>query len=117
MLNTHYSSITPFTFGDLQIRELTLAGLTTASVAEITVPPAAAHPRARSSKCTKLYTCLDGCINFEVGEEQIELAIGDVLFIPINAWFSYRNATTAPAHLLLMHIPPFDMSCEEFAAG
>ena len=43
------------------------------------------------------------------------LGTKDLLFIPKNEWFDYRNDQEETARLLLMHIPPFEIEAEEFA--
>ncbi len=111
-----YKDATPFDFNGLQIAELTPDGLDLASVAEITVPPGVQHDRARSTKCDKLYVCVEGEVSFNVGDESARLAPTDVLSIPKNEWFDYRNDGQAAARLLLVHIPPFDLECEQFLA-
>jgi len=114
MFYTKYSTIAPFDFKGLQIRELTPEGMAEASVAEIEVAAGVSHPKARSSKCDKLYVCLEGAVSFQVGEEAAALVPRDVLFIPKNTWFSYKNETAETARLLLVHMSRFEMEAEEF---
>lgn len=39
----------------------------------------------------------------------------DVLYVPRGEWFSYCNAEDRPARLLLVNVPPFDLTSEEFS--
>ena len=39
----------------------------------------------------------------------------DLLLIPKNEWFDYRNDQAETARLLLIHIPSFEIEAEEFA--
>lgn len=114
MSHTVYKNIVPFDFKGLQIRELTPEDMAEASVAEIEAAAGVSHPRARSSKCDKLYVCLEGAVGFQVEEEPVALVPRDVLFIPKNTWFSYKNETNETARLLLVHMPGFEMEGEEF---
>jgi len=109
-----YADSAPFDFKGLQIRELTPEDMKGASVAEIEVAVGVSHPRARSSKCDKLYVCIEGAVSFQVEGEPVALVPKDVLFIPKNTWFSYKNQTTETARLLLVHVPGFDLEAEEF---
>lgn len=116
MTYTKSSAITPFSFGQLSIRELTPTSLQAASVAEIAIPPGARHGRARSTRSHKIYTCLEGVVEFELAGEQITFRPLDVLHIPTGQWFDYHNRSHASARLLLVHVPPFDLGSEEFHA-
>jgi mannose-6-phosphate isomerase-like protein (cupin superfamily) len=115
MTHTRYTAVTPFQFESLLVRELTPDGLSSASIAEITVPSGTGHRRARSAKCDKLYACLTGEILFWLDGREVRLLPHDVLSIPRNHWFAYRNDHSGDARLLLMHVPPFDLAAEEFA--
>ncbi|MEK7777396.1 MAG: cupin domain-containing protein [Chloroflexota bacterium] len=110
------ATIEPFEFYGLQIRELTPGTLTSASIAEIEVRPAVAHPLARSIKSDKLYTCLEGTVVFHVRGQELKLQYLDTLFIKRNEWFKYFNDSNKVARLLLVHIPPFDLGTEELIA-
>ncbi len=107
--------INPFDFGGLKIRELTPSDLSEASIAEIEVAPGCSHPRARSIKSDKIYYCLQGAVSFRVEGQDVSLQNQDLLLIPKNEWFDYRNDNAETARLLLLHIPPFDIEAEEFA--
>ena len=109
----NYSAIAPFSFYDLVIRELSPEGYETLSLAEVRVPPGAAHPNARSTKSDKLYICIEGTVSFELNGESKLLGPLDVLLIPVSEWFSYRNYGSMESRLLLVHAPPFDIDSEE----
>ena len=108
-----YSSIVPFSFYDLVIRELSPEGYDTLSVAEVRVPPGAAHPKARSTRSDKLYVCIEGVVTFELHGESKRLTPLDVLLIPASEWFAYKNYGSEEGRMLLVHVPPFDMASEE----
>jgi mannose-6-phosphate isomerase-like protein (cupin superfamily) len=109
-----YRNVVPFDYKGLQIRELTPEDMQGASIAEIEAAAGVSHPTARSSKCDKLYVCIEGAVSFQVEGKQVALVPRDVLFIPKNTWFSYKNETAETARLLLVHIPGFEMGAEEF---
>ncbi|MFQ5875137.1 MAG: cupin domain-containing protein [Dehalococcoidia bacterium] len=111
-----YFCVTPFSFYDLTIRELSPTGYERLSVAEVRVPPGAAHPKARSIKSDKLYVCIEGTITFQLNGESLQLNPLDVLLIPRAEWFSYRNDVSEEGKLLLVHTPPFDMAREEIVS-
>ena len=108
------SDRTPFDFDGLQIRELTPEGLQEASVAEVEVAPGVSHKLARSTKSDKLYVCIAGSVTFWEGDKKLQLGVGDLVLIRTGEWFKYENETEEVARLILVHIPPFDLQCEEF---
>lgn len=114
MRHTKYTDIRPFDFNGLQIADLTPGALNVASVAEITVPAGVRHGRARSTKCDKIYVCIEGELSFEVEDVCTKLVPTDTLFIRKNECFDYHNSSDYLAKLLLIHIPPFDLECEQF---
>jgi mannose-6-phosphate isomerase-like protein (cupin superfamily) len=107
-------SVVPFDFMGLLIRELTPHELKTASIAEIEVAPSARHERARSTKCDKLYICMQGEVSFRVGTQDVLMHPTDLLVILRNEWFDYSNVTDKLTKLILIHVPPFDLDSEEF---
>ena len=107
--------VKPFDFGGLKIRELTPGDLSEASIAEIQVAPGCSHQRARSNKSDKIYFCLQGAVSFRVEGQDVALVNQDLLLIPKNEWFDYRNDQAETARLLLIHIPPYEIEAEEFA--
>ncbi len=104
-----------FDFGGLKIRELSPRALYEASIAEIEVAPGCSHKRARSSKSDKIYFCFQGAVSFRVEDRDVALDNQDLLLIPKNEWFDYRNDNAETARLLLFHIPAFEIEAEEFA--
>jgi mannose-6-phosphate isomerase-like protein (cupin superfamily) len=106
--------VAPFDFKELQIRELTPADLHSASVAEVEVHPGSRHETARSTKCDKIYICIEGTMSFHVKDEYVKLECRDVLFVRKNEWFNYHNDSGNMARLIIVHIPPFDLESEEF---
>ncbi|MDB5579621.1 MAG: hypothetical protein JWR80_4797 [Bradyrhizobium sp.] len=117
MAHIRYDATTPFQFESLHIREMTPDDLSSASVAEISVPSGARHSRARSTKCDKLYVCLTGEIVFRLDSGEVRLSPNDVLSIRRDHWFAYANERSGDARMLLVHVPPFDLAAEEFAEG
>lgn len=109
-----YRNIIPFDFRGLQIRELAPKELKSVSVAEIQVPPGARHETARSTKCDKLYIGVEGTVLFRVENRASRLEPGDLLLIRKNEWFDYGNDGDKTAKVILIHVPPFDLECEEF---
>ena len=107
--------IIPFDFDGLKIREFTPGHLSEASIAEIEVASGCRHKRARSSKSDKIYFGLQGKVLFWVGGQEVALGERELLLIPRNEWFDYRNDNQDTGRLLLIHIPPFDIDAEEFA--
>ena len=108
-------NVKPFDFGGLKIRELTPGDLSGASIAEIAVAPGCSHQRARSNKSDKIYFCLQGAVSFRVEGQAVVLDNRDLLLIPKNEWFDYRNDQEETARLLLIHIPSFEIEAEAFA--
>ena len=113
-MHVAYKSVVPFDFKGLQIRELTPEDLPSASFAEIEVAPGIKHDRARSTKCDKMYLCLEGRPLFRVESGEVRLGPRDLLLIRKNEWFEYHNDDDKIVRLLLIHIPPFDLESEEF---
>ena len=103
-----------FDFGGLLITDLTAGASLSASVAQIEVPQGATHPRAKSTRSDKYYLCTSGSVAFTSEEHQVRLTSPELLVIPANEWFEYRNETNETARMLLFHVPPFDLDCEVF---
>lgn len=115
MSYVRFGDITPFDFRGLQICELTPEPLSSASIAQIEVPPEVAHPKAKSTHSDKIYVCVGGTVTFNVGGDQVELGFMDVLVVPRNEWFCYSNRESKVAQLLLVHVPPFNINSEVFS--
>lgn len=106
--------VAPFDWKKIAIRDLTAASPAgSASVAHLEVPPAAAHPVGRSRRCDKYYIGVSGEVRFRAADRDVVLRQGDLLVLERGEWFSYENTTAEPAHLLLVHVPPFDPEQEE----
>jgi mannose-6-phosphate isomerase-like protein (cupin superfamily) len=112
--STIYNNIQPFDWRGLQIRELTPEKLASISIAEIEIAPGKTHPVTRSTKSDKVYMCIDGSVSFQVNDNIINLKPRDLLLIQKGEWFRYENKTEFLGRLVLIHIPPFDLDCEEF---
>ena len=107
--------VKPFDFGGLKIREVTPRDLSEAPIVEIEVAADCSHKRARSNKSDKITFCLQGSVSYRVEGQNVALDNQDLLLIPNNEWFDYRNDKEETARLLLLHIPPFEIQAEEFA--
>ncbi len=115
MWHFRHQNLEPFPFSGLTIRDFTASGgPASASFAEIEVPPAARHMKARSTRSDKYYFCLEGAVRFQVAEEELVLRANDLLVIERGTWFAYANERAGAARLLLVHVPPFDLEAEEF---
>jgi mannose-6-phosphate isomerase-like protein (cupin superfamily) len=108
-------AVTPFDFDGLAIRDYTAGYETTSSFAAITVPPGAVHAEAWSKRSDKYYYIATGTIEFIDSGEVHTLSSGDFCLVAKGEHFSYRNASDAPATLLLLHTPSFDADSEVFA--
>lgn len=114
MLHVSLRDIDAFDFQGLKICDYTPGGAESASVAVVEIPPGASHRTARSARSDKFYFCVRGQVAFEVAGQPVTLNPSDLLVISRMEWFSYRNGGDSDAHLLLMHVPPFDLDAEEF---
>ena len=101
-------------FEGLKISDYTERMGGSASAAVIDVAPGVRHRTARSSISDKFYFCLHGRVSFRVGERAIILQAQDLLVVHRGEWFTYNNETDQHVRLLLVHVPPFDLSAEEF---
>lgn len=107
-------SLRPFDFEGLEIRDYTAGMEVSSSVAEITVPAGARHRRAWSKRSDKYYYMLEGRLSFTLGAETLDLTVGDCCIVRKGSRFSYRNPTSEPARVLLVHTPSFDLAEEVF---
>jgi mannose-6-phosphate isomerase-like protein (cupin superfamily) len=107
-------SLEPIDFGGLNILDYTAETGFGISLASIDVPPGAKHPRCRSTRSDKYYLVTRGCVRFVVGDETTELAKGDFCFVEQGITFSYENVSSSPVSLVLVHLPPFELSAEVF---
>ena len=105
-------SLRPFDFEGLEIRDYTAGMEVSSSVAEITVPAGARHRLSWSKRSDKYYYLLEGRLSFTLGAETLDLAVGDCCIVWKRERFSYRNPTSEPAKVLLVHTPSFNLSDE-----
>ena len=108
------SSLRPIDFNGLRVFDYTAGSTMGSSVASIDVPSGAQHPQAWSRRSDKYYLVVRGAVQFVVGGRQLTLEAGDFCYIKQGDRFSYRNATTQAAALVLVHTPSFDIDAEVF---
>jgi mannose-6-phosphate isomerase-like protein (cupin superfamily) len=106
------TSVAPFEFGALTIRDYTAAQPDGSSLAVVTVPPGASHPLAYSNLCEKNYFVLDGEVDFTIGGSTKRVVASDACLIAAGQRFAYANQGSRPAGLLLVHTPRFDPDAE-----
>jgi mannose-6-phosphate isomerase-like protein (cupin superfamily) len=80
----------------------------------IEVPPGARHGEAWSRRSDKYYVVASGEIDFVLDGETQALKAGDFCFVRQGRRFSYANASSKPAMLVLVHTPRFDLRDEVF---
>jgi mannose-6-phosphate isomerase-like protein (cupin superfamily) len=107
-------SLTPIDFGGLRILDYTAGHDGSASLATIDVPPGAHHAEAWSRRSDKYYLVIAGAVRFVLDGVETELATGDFCLVPRGSRFRYSNGATAPARLVLVHTPSFDLDSEVF---
>ena len=56
----------------------------------------------------------EGSLRFVVDDETADLEAGDFCLVPQGRRFRYSNPGDAPARLILVHQPPFDLDAEVF---
>jgi mannose-6-phosphate isomerase-like protein (cupin superfamily) len=109
-----HEAIEPLEFDDLKIVDYTAGQDTSSSIAEITVPVGVSHKRSWSNRSDKYYYVVHGNVMFTLNEETRNLSSGDVCIIPKGAQFTYSNAGSSEAKLVLLHTPSFKLECEVF---
>ena len=109
------SSVKPFDFEGVEIRDYTAKKDTSSSLAEITVPPSGRHPEAWSRRSDKYYYVVTGTIHFTIDGEDHQLEPGDCCIVLQGHHFSYENPGDEIAKLLLVHTPSFDIQSEVLA--
>lgn len=107
-------NLIPIHFDGLKIYDYTSERQTSSSFAVIEVPAQARHQLAKSNQSDKYYYVLQGVVCFHVEESEYELKKGDFCLVGQGKPFSYRNVTSEPACLVLVHTPPFDPGAEVF---
>jgi mannose-6-phosphate isomerase-like protein (cupin superfamily) len=108
------NAIEAIDFAGLQIYDYTAGHQTQSSLAVIEVLPGAQHPEAWSKRSDKYYYVIAGQVQFVLAGKQYALAAGDFCLVQQGEHFSYQNQTDAPATLLLVHTPSFDLETEVF---
>jgi mannose-6-phosphate isomerase-like protein (cupin superfamily) len=101
-------------FEGLGIVDYTAGHGLSSSIAEISVPPGARHPRAYSKRSDKYYYVVSGHVDFAVDDRSYGLDPGDICIILKGQRFSYGNTTEQPAKVVLVHTPSFDLESEAF---
>ena len=109
-----HEAVTPFDFDGLSIRDYTAGLAGRSSFAVIDVPPGASHAESWSRRSDKYYYVVSGTIEFSDAGEVHDLASGDFCLVSQGDRFSYRNASSEPARLILFHTPSFDIDSEVF---
>lgn len=107
-------SIQPIASHDLDIYDYTAEAKTSSSLATVRMPPGGQHGEAWSRRSDKYYYVLAGTVQFVVNDSTAELGEGDCCIVYMGEHFSYKNNTSEPATLLLLHTPSFDLQAEVF---
>lgn len=100
-----YADITPFEYGDIQLRELTPSVFTLASFAEVVLPIGVERSERQSAKDHRIYLCLRGEIEFTVEGETLRLGVGDVLHIDKGETYRFHNGGYEEGRLFLLRVP------------
>ena len=109
-----HRTLQPVDFGGLKIFDYTAEAKLGSSLALIEVPPGAAHDEAWSRRSGKYYLVVSGEIRFSLQGEEFSLGPNDFCFVEQGRRFAYRNEGSAPATLVLVHTPSFDLESEVF---
>jgi mannose-6-phosphate isomerase-like protein (cupin superfamily) len=109
-----HETVAPIEFDNLKIVDYTAGQNNSASFAEITVPVGISHKLSWSNRSDKYYYVVFGNMIFTVNEESRSLSTGDVCFIRKGERFTYKNAGSDNAKLVLVHTPNFKLECEVF---
>jgi len=107
-------ALRPIDFGGLSIFDYTAEAGLSSSLAVIEVPPGVAHAESWSRRSDKYYLVIDGELQFSLEGEEISLGPGDFCFVQRGTRFTSVNRTVAPARLVLVHTPSFDLESEVF---
>jgi mannose-6-phosphate isomerase-like protein (cupin superfamily) len=108
------NSATLIDFEGLSIRDYTAQEDVSSSLAVISVPDRAVHPRSWSRRSDKFYYVISGTIEFQQADKTHVLSAGDFCLVPQGETFSYRNSSGVPAEMCLVHTPSFDLESEVF---
>lgn len=107
-------TLEPIDFGGLRIFDYTGEAELGSSLALIEVPSGAAHEEAWSRRSDKYYLVVSGEIQFSLRDEEFSLGPKDFCFVEQGNRFAYRNESSSPATLVLVHTPSFDLESEVF---
>ena len=85
-----------------------------ASMASIEIPPGVIHAKSWSKRSDKYYLVIEGSVRFTLDGDEFDLDTDDFCLVKQGRKFSYRNTTSEPAKLVLVHTPPFELDAEVF---
>jgi len=107
-------ALDPIDFGGLRIFDYTAELGSGASLAGIEVPAGAAHALSWSTRSDKYYLVTAGSVRFTVDGETADLEAGDFCHVRCGQRFRYSNPSNAPAAIVLVHEPAFELAAERF---
>ena len=107
-------SLKPIDFNGLRIFDYTAGHDVSSSLAVIDVSAGGQHAEAWSKRSDKYYLVIAGAIRFVLDGVATELVTGDFCLVPQGSRFSYSNASTTLARLVLVHTPNFSLAEEVF---
>lgn len=105
----------PIEWADLSIQDFTAGQPGPASLARMGLRPGARHVMAWSKRSDKYYYLVAGQIHFWLDGQTLVLSAGDGCRVPAGGRFAYANRTNAPADLLVLNVPAFEMEAEVLA--
>jgi mannose-6-phosphate isomerase-like protein (cupin superfamily) len=114
MLFKTRNELSPIDFEGLNILDYTAELSESSSFAVISVPPGARHGLSWSKRSDKYYYVIEGRLQFELEGRVRTLASGDFCIVHQGEKFDYRNESGAPAEIVLVHTPSFDLESEVF---
>ncbi|MCC5670063.1 cupin domain-containing protein [Nostoc sp. CHAB 5784] len=107
-------SIEPINFEGLLIHDFTAGHSTSASFAVIEVPSGVEHCEAWSKRSDKYYYIVSGCLWFMIDGVEHFLSTGCLCLVSQGQRFAYSNRSSESVHLILVHVPSFDLESEVF---
>jgi len=110
------NSICPIDFNGLRIFDYTAAQSLGSSIAVIDVGPGVRHNEAWSQRSDKYYLVVAGEVRFVLDGDEHVMTVGDFCVVKQGRRFSYSNASSAVATLVLVHTPSFDLGAERFVS-